>query len=328
MERASLASHRLRRVPVPRSEPAPLRARAGYWIRGAVRSGVGDSGQDPASATLGSFLKRGDADRPDYSQLKNRYDEQYRQGRYSVTGRAVGEGHPSYDVIADFIDRFSLTEAHCLEVGCGRGALSDIVKRYVGVDLSEVAGRALRKHFVVASATELPFADGAFDAAWTITTLEHVSEPEKALRELRRVVRDGGLLYVAPAWFCRTWAAEGCAVRPYRDLGWRGKIVKASIPLRDQVAFRLPAVLARRIIRLVRYRQHQVPTPFRFRPVRPSYDVVWTSDSDAVASMDPFEAILWFTSRGDECLSHPWLMKAFCVRTGALVVRINHHDDA
>jgi ubiquinone/menaquinone biosynthesis C-methylase UbiE len=50
----------------------------------------------------------------------------------------------------------------------------------------------------VASATELPFPDDAFDAGWTMSTLMHLpgDDAETALAELVRVIRAGGLLEV------------------------------------------------------------------------------------------------------------------------------------
>jgi len=61
---------------------------------------------------------------------------------------------------------------------------------------------------------------------------------------------------------------------------------------------------------------------FRYKKPAPNYATFWISDSDAVNSMDPFEAILWFVSRGDRCLSHPLLKKHISVR-GVLVFQIN-----
>jgi hypothetical protein len=46
------------------------------------------------------------------------------------------------------------------------------------------------------------------------------------------------------------------------------------------------------------------------------------SDGDAVNSIDPYEAILWFVSRGDECVSYPLFMRQIVVRTGGIVFRI------
>ena len=46
-------------------------------------------------------------------------------------------------------------------------------------------------------------------------------------------------------------------------------------------------------------------------------------DSDAVNSMDPYEAILWFRSRGDDVLDPGGAVRQFLFRTGPLVIRIN-----
>ncbi len=49
---------------------------------------------------------------------------------------------------------------------------------------------------VVGSALALPFEEAAFDGAICTEVLEHVPEPEEALREIARVLRPGGRLYV------------------------------------------------------------------------------------------------------------------------------------
>jgi ubiquinone/menaquinone biosynthesis C-methylase UbiE len=45
--------------------------------------------------------------------------------------------------------------------------------------------------FVRASATELPFADESFDAAVGNIVIQHVGEPERATRELARILVPG-----------------------------------------------------------------------------------------------------------------------------------------
>lgn len=73
-------------------------------------------------------------------------------------------------------------------------------QRYFGVDLAVGdAGWDYRGLDAQADLTALPFRDAAFDAAIHIVTIEHLSEPTCALRELARVLTTGGrVLIVAP----------------------------------------------------------------------------------------------------------------------------------
>ena len=60
----------------------------------------------------------------------------------------------------------------------------DIVEDYTGLDISATARAKYHKRFVQADVRAMPFADGEFDAVWTIWVLEHVPNPEQALREI------------------------------------------------------------------------------------------------------------------------------------------------
>ena len=253
-------------------------------------------------------------------QAKSFYEREYRGDTYA---NSIQPAESAYlDGLRTFIAQHNLQSKRCLEVGCGRGAFQDLIDDYVGVDLASSVRPYLHKPFCVSSATELPFKDNEFDAIWTITVLEHVVDPEKALDEFRRVLRPGGVLYLAPAWQCRSWAAGGYPVRPYSDFDFKGKLIKASIPIRDSVFFRSIGIFPRRVFRLISFAFKRFPTAFRYGTLMPNYDRFWMSDSDAVNSMDPFEAILWFVSRGDKCLSHNSWPQAFLVRTGAITIRI------
>jgi len=95
--------------------------------------------------------------------------------------------------------------AKVLDVGCGTGVfLLPVVlwgcNELYGVDgHTSVAGRAIRRGFrdVVAvedlSSSSLPFSDETFDLVICKDVFEHLVCPEFTLREIRRVLKKGGL---------------------------------------------------------------------------------------------------------------------------------------
>jgi SAM-dependent methyltransferase len=205
------------------------------------------------------------------------------------------------DQVRAFAKRFNLQDKAVLEIGSGSGYLQDVVDNYTGLDIAPTAAHYYHKKFVVGSATALPFPNDSFDAIWSIWVFEHVPNPEQALAEARRVTKDSGLLFLLPAWNVPSWAATGHNLRPYSDLGWREKLVKATIPLRSSLAFQAASALPVRALRAATARFG--PARLRYRRLKPNYKHYWQVDSDAVNSIDSHEAMLWFTSRGDECLS-------------------------
>jgi len=203
----------------------------------------------------------------------------------------------------------------------GRGYLQDIAQDYTGLDISPAVARFYHKKFVLASATAMPFPDDSFDGVWSIWVFEHVPNPEQAFHEARRVTRDNGVLFLLPAWTCASWAAEGYEVRPYSDFDLVGKLIKASIPLRSSVPFGTISFVPNRIVRdfVARFG----PTRLRYRRLTPNYEKYWVRDSDAVNSIDSHKAMLWFRSRGDECLSCQGQDASVFVGSIPLIIRVH-----
>ncbi|HEX2324971.1 MAG TPA: class I SAM-dependent methyltransferase [Chloroflexota bacterium] len=93
-----------------------------------------------------------------------------------------------------------------LDAGCGTGGnlawLTRVWGRAWGVDLSPLATAYCRRRGLTrvsrASVLELPFAEGTFDLVTSFDVIYHlgVADDVAALREMRRVLRPGGALFV------------------------------------------------------------------------------------------------------------------------------------
>jgi SAM-dependent methyltransferase len=220
----------------------------------------------------------------------------------SVAAEAAQALHVEQN-LREFIAQNRLQNGKVLEIGAGQGALQDLVDDYTGLDISPTVQRFFHKPFILGSATALPFPDDRFDATWSIFVLEHIPTPEQALREMRRVTKDGGYIYLYPAWSCSSWKADGYEVRPYSDFNLLGKMVKASIPIRSSNFYHAIYTAPIRVLRFTTYSVSSSPTRLHYSRLTPNYEKYWMGDSDAASSIDRYEALLWFASRGDECMN-------------------------
>lgn len=206
-----------------------------------------------------------------------------------------------------------------LELGCGVGALAECAPWQLGIDLSFVALHHARGPRVQSYMERLPFADDAFRFVFSWAAIEHVPHPELVFAEILRVLRPGGIALLAPAWHCRTWAAEGLEFRPYAELRVGQRIRKALIPLRNSLWWRGAFELPQRISREIRAR-YRVPD-LEYKRLQPNLDEFVGTDSDAFTSLDPQAAILYFARRGWDVLSHPTARARMLARHEPVVVR-------
>jgi SAM-dependent methyltransferase len=122
-------------------------------------------------------------------------------------------------LVARFLQRIgSLVEAQgprrVLEVGCGEAVVIQYLSgrlpgvRFVGAELDGAALARGRVRcpgvpLVQADAYQLPFRSRGYDLVLCLEVLEHLEDPGRALRELRRVSRGGCLLSVPHEPFFR-----------------------------------------------------------------------------------------------------------------------------
>ncbi|MEM2960524.1 MAG: methyltransferase domain-containing protein [Candidatus Bathyarchaeia archaeon] len=89
-------------------------------------------------------------------------------------------------------------ESYGIEPGRHLFNISNLKKEYYG---------RRNVHFELGSAEKLPYKDRFFDLVLSKTVLEHVKDVEKSIKEMSRVTKPGGLVYIeAPNYF---WIKEG-----------------------------------------------------------------------------------------------------------------------
>ena len=116
-----------------------------------------------------------------------------------------GDGR-TYAQIVSRMKKVLSKDMAVLELACGTGLLSvriaGSVKLLEATDFSEemirqakAKAHSSRLHFSVQDATNLPYTPGTFDAVVISNALHIMPEPEKALAEIRRVLKQDGILF-------------------------------------------------------------------------------------------------------------------------------------
>lgn len=134
--------------------------------------------------------------------LRIEFNQWARAGR----GESMERGHRPVGELA--IQKMGVQpEAQVLDVGCGSGWASRLLAekardgRVVGIDISDEMIRVARDcsgafsnlTFEVASAEDLPFANGEFTDAFSMESLYYYVDMTRALSEIYRVLKPGGL---------------------------------------------------------------------------------------------------------------------------------------
>jgi len=88
-----------------------------------------------------------------------------------------------------------------LDIGCGAQPYRSYLREcreYIGMDIN-----AEIKPDVIGDIKEIPFSEGYFDGVLCAEVLEHLAEPEIGIKEINRVLKKGGYLYLTvPQEWC------------------------------------------------------------------------------------------------------------------------------
>lgn len=120
------------------------------------------------------------------------------------------ESSPWYQLVLEFLP--PVEGKKVLEIACGRGGFSRLLASrgatVWGADFSESAvaiakDRLLRDPLLVdhvtyvqVDAQDMPFEENSFDLVISCETIEHVPDPRAAVREMHRVCKPGGTLFL------------------------------------------------------------------------------------------------------------------------------------
>lgn len=121
-----------------------------------------------------------------------------------------------------------------LEIGYGSGVfmpeLAQRASELYGIDPhpmpreveAALAGHGIKATLATAGAESLPYEDGFFDCAVSVSAIEYVDDIDQGCRELIRVLRPGGLVAIAtpgvsPIWDLALKLSTGESPKQYAD---------------------------------------------------------------------------------------------------------------
>jgi SAM-dependent methyltransferase len=163
------------------------------------------------------------------------------------------------DMVCRILQRYAPPHARILDVGCGTGATTAALSRFgdvSGLDMGLAGLRHARaRGLPVArgSADNLPAGDASFDIVVALDVLEHLDDDRRALGEILRVLRPGGILLATVPAYAFLWSSHDEALghrRRYRRAQLRERISAAGfeIPLCSYVmAAILPVAIVVRL---------------------------------------------------------------------------------
>jgi SAM-dependent methyltransferase len=112
-----------------------------------------------------------------------------------------------------------------LDAGCGTGGLLDVLSQWPDAEVTGIdfAGEALsfcrqRGHRRLAGSdlTVLPFRSDSFDVVTALDVLEHIQNDARALEEIFRVLRPGGILVASVPAYQFLWGPHDEALHHFR----------------------------------------------------------------------------------------------------------------
>ena len=148
--------------------------------------------------------------------------------RWAEAGRGEGMEGDHLPIVLPVLDLMKLApDDNVLDMGCGAGWLARLLServpegRVVGMDISDEMVRRARKNyvaldntmFVMGGVDEIPWDASFFTRAISVESAYYWPDPARGLREIFRVLREGGSAWVLINYYrenphCQLWAGQ------------------------------------------------------------------------------------------------------------------------
>jgi len=129
-------------------------------------------------------------------------------------------------IVINFIKRYYSGSTHrpqILDIGCGTGAMAEEVKgigSYYGLDVSREAVDFCERRGIenigLGDVRNIPYGENTFDFVLALDVIEHVDDDFLAVKEIRRVLRPGGITIITVPAFKFLWGPTDVFFHHYR----------------------------------------------------------------------------------------------------------------
>jgi SAM-dependent methyltransferase len=212
-----------------------------------------------------------------------------------------------YSTYVDFVARSSgRSTGRLLDIGCGNAwsSYTFAIRGFetTGVDLNRQAFEppVFRSRLTLreGSVLSLPFEDASFDLVASYQMLEHVPDPELALREMLRVVRPGGTVtIVSPNLLSVLSSLRGIAVYVWGNRPLKTILIRSPGMPRHPTGNTLPELVGALFVNGARLGKKLLTNHPVFSMREPDLRPPFHADNDACYLCNPIDLIRFFRSQ-------------------------------